>query len=124
MANDERHGWTSGQLSRLRPPLLTCEAVLGEASFVVKRLGGDSGAIPPLVEKGALRVEFSLQDQAGYVSALMRRYARVPMSLADACLVRMTELLDDAVLLTFDSDFRIYRKHTRKVIPLLAPEGV
>jgi hypothetical protein len=46
------------------------------------------------------------------------------MSLTDACLVRMTELIDDAVVLTFDSDFRVYRKQGRKVIPLLAPDGV
>ena len=104
--------------------MLTCEPALGEAAFIVKRLGGDSSAVPALVEKGVLRIAFSVQDQAAYLAALMRRYAQVPMSLTDACLVRMTELLDDAVLVTFDSDFRIYRRHTRKVIPLLAPEGL
>lgn len=102
--------------------MLTCEPALGEAAFVVKRLGGDAGALPALVEKGVLRIAFSVQDQAVYLAALMRRYAQVPMSLTDACLVRMTELIDDAVLVTFDSDFHIYRKHGRKVIPLLAPE--
>jgi len=124
IANDERHAWTSEQLSRLRPPLLTCEPALGEAAFIVTRLGGDSSAVPALVEKGVLRIAFSVQDQAACLAVLMRRYAQVPMSLTDACLVRMTELLDDAVLVTFDSDFRIYRRHTRKVIPLLAPEGL
>lgn len=124
MANDEHHSWTSEQLSRLRPPMLTCEPALSEAAFIVRRLGGDPGAVPALVEKGVLRIEFSVQEQAAYVAALMRRYARVPMSLTDACLVRMAELLADAVVLTFDSDFRIYRRHNRKVIPLLAPEGV
>ncbi len=53
----------------------------------------------------------------------MRRYAEVPMSLADACLVRMAELIDDAAVMTFDADFRIYRRRGRQVIPLLAPEG-
>jgi len=124
MANDERHAWTSEQLSRLRPPMLTCEPALSEAAFIVRRLGGDPSAVPALVEKGVLRVAFSVQEQAAYLAALMRRYAQVPMSLTDACLVRMAELLDDAVVVTFDSDFRIYRKHGRKVIPLLAPEGV
>ena len=104
--------------------MLTCEPALSEAAFVVGRLGGDPTAVPALVEKGVLRIEFSVQEQAPYLVALMRRYAQVPMSLTDACLVRMAELLDDALVLTFDSDFRIYRKHSRKVIPLLAPEGV
>ena len=65
-----------------------------------------------------------MQEHAAQLAALMRRYAEVPMSLADACLVRMIELLDDGVLMTFDSDFRIYRKHNRRLIPLLAPESV
>lgn len=104
--------------------MLTCEPALSEASFIVKRLGGDPSALPELVDKGVLRVAFSIQEQAGYLAALMQRYTKVPMSLTDACLVRMVELLDDAVLMTFDSDFRIYRKHSRKLIPLLAPEGV
>lgn len=124
IANDEHHAWTSEQLSRLRPPMLTCEPALSEAAFIVRRLGGDPGAVPALVEKGVLRVGFSVQEQAAYLAALMRRYAQVPMSLTDACLVRMAELLDDAIVVTFDSDFRIYRRHGRKVIPLLAPEGV
>lgn len=51
----------------------------------------------------------------------MRRYADVPMSLADACLVRMSELSDDASVLTLDSDFRIYRRLGRQAIPLLTP---
>lgn len=114
----------SEQLGRLRPPLLTCEPALSEAAFIVKRLGGNPSSVPTLVEKGVLRIAFSVQEQAARLSALMRRYAQVPMSLTDACVVRMTELLDNAVVLTFDSDFRIYRRHVRKIIPLLAPEDL
>ena len=124
VADDARHAWTNEQLSRLRPPLLTCEAALAEAAFIVKRLGGSPSTVPALVDKGVLRVAFSMQEHAAQLAALMRRYAEAPMSLADACLVRMIELLDDAVLMTFDSDFRIYRKHNRRLIPLLAPESV
>jgi predicted nucleic acid-binding protein len=124
IASDERHAWTRGQLSRLRPPLLTCEPALSEAAFIVKRLGGDPSTVPALVGKGVLGIAFSVQEQAAHLAALMQRYAQVPMSLTDACLVRMTELMDDAMVLTFDSDFRIYRRHSRKVIPLLAPQDV
>ena len=52
----------------------------------------------------------------------MQKYADVPMSLADACLVRMTEILPDPVLLTTDTDFRIYRRHGRKTIPCVLPD--
>ena len=55
---------------------------------------------------------------------LLRRYRNVPMSLADACLVRLSELYGDCAVLTLDSDFRIYRRHGRQVIPVLAPPKV
>ena len=55
------------------------------------------------------------------VLRLMGKYADMPMSLADACLVRMTETFSDPVLLTTDSDFRIYRRHSRQVIPCVMP---
>jgi predicted nucleic acid-binding protein len=121
---DEHHTWTSEQWSRLKPPMLTCESVLSEAGFILKRLGGDPSAVPALVEKGVLKVGFSVQDQAAYLRVLMKRYGEVPMSLADACLVRMTELFDDVAVMTFDSDFRIYRRSGRTMIPLIAPEDV
>lgn len=121
---DAHHTWASEQWSRLKPPLLTCEPVLSEAAFILKRFGGDAGAVPALVEKGVLRIAFSVQDQAAYLRVLMERYSEVPMSLADACLVRMTELLDDVAVMTFDSDFRIYRRSGRKMIPLIAPAAV
>ena len=58
---------------------------------------------------------------AAEVASLMIRYANVPMSLADACLVRMSELYPNSAVLTADSDFNIYRRHTRQIIPVLMP---
>ena len=54
----------------------------------------------------------------------MLRYDDVPMSLADGCLVRLSEIDRDARVLTLDSDFRIYRRHRHQVIPLIIPESV
>lgn len=51
----------------------------------------------------------------------MTKYADVPMSFADACLVRMTEVMPDPTLLTTDADFRIYRRHERKAVPCIMP---
>jgi predicted nucleic acid-binding protein len=65
-----------------------------------------------------------MQQQAAYLRTLMERYEDVPMSLADACMVRMTELFDNAAVMTFDADFRIYRRSGRKIIPLVAPEEI
>lgn len=124
VAGDAFHSWAKQQFATLRPPLVTCEPVLAEVAFILGRVGGDPQATLELVEKGVLRVALSIQDQAGPLRALMRRYRNIPMSLADACLVRLTELVDDAAILTLDADFRVYRRHRRLVIPLIAPDGV
>jgi len=52
---------------------------------------------------------------------LFERCDNVPALLADPCLVRMSELYDPCRVVTLDSDFHLYRRHGRKVIPVLTP---
>jgi hypothetical protein len=53
---------------------------------------------------------------------VMQKYADLPMSFADACLVRMSEVLPDPIVLTTDTDVRIYRRHSRQTVPAVMPE--
>ena len=53
----------------------------------------------------------------------LNKYKNIPMSLANACLVRMCEQIADSTICTLDSDFKIYRKEKRKVIPVIIPEN-
>jgi predicted nucleic acid-binding protein len=116
---DSHRTWAAAQAAQYRPPWHCCEAVLSEAFHL---LGVPSTpALSALLQRRSLVLSFSLADHREPVLALMHRYAEVPMSLADACLVRMTELLTDPVLLTTDADFRIYRRHGRQVIPSVLP---
>src|SRR5207244_1841703 len=117
------HSWVIEQWQRLDPPLLTCESVLSETAFLLHRDGFDSSALIKMVEVGFLKIGLTLQPHLADIHALMRRYRNVPMSLADACLVRLSEINPSAVLLTLDSDFHVYRKHGNKVIPLLCPKA-
>ncbi len=119
---DRYHGWVKKQLERIDPPLDTCEAVLSEAAFLLRHLPGGSQALVELVLKGLVVVSFSFNAEARPIQQLLMRYANVPMALADACLVRLTEVHQECVLLTLDSDFQIYRRHGRSVIPVLSPE--
>lgn len=73
------------------------------------------------IQTGAAQLAFNLADEFEVVRSLMARYANVPMSLADACLVRMSELYDDSLVLTTDSDFTVYRRHRNQTIPTLMP---
>jgi predicted nucleic acid-binding protein len=115
------HQWAVEQWKRLRPPLLTCEPVLTEAAFLLKREGRDADALFALLDRGVIRIAFAVQEEQSDLRALMHRYRNRPMSLADACLVRLSEIHTGAVVLTLDSDFRIYRRHGNKVIPVRMP---
>jgi predicted nucleic acid-binding protein len=116
---DGHHHWAASRAPRLSPPWRTCEAALSEAFHLLGAAGGN--ALGDLLRRGAVAPAFDLGDEIEPVLRLMRKYADVPMSLADACLVRMTETLADPVLLTTDADFRIYRRHSRQVIPVEMP---
>jgi predicted nucleic acid-binding protein len=116
---DAHHRWAAAQAARLPPPWMTCEAVLSEAFYLLGP--GGLGGLASLLHRGALASRYLFADDMDAVLRLMEKYADVPMSFADACLVRMTETLNDPMLLTTDADFRIYRRHGRQVIPCVLP---
>ena len=119
----KHHAWVCEQWKRLHPPLLTCEPVLTEAAFMLKREGRAVDPLFELLERGVLRVGLEIEDQLADLRTLMSRYRDRPMSLADACLVRLAELQPGGAVFTLDGDFRIYRRHGNKVIPVLMPES-
>lgn len=118
----KHHAWTCDQWKLFRPPLLTCEPVLTEAAFLLKREGREADPLFALLERGVIRVALDIQEEWADLRALMHRYRNRPMSLADACLVRLSELHADGRVFTLDSGFRIYRRHGNKVIPTLMPD--
>lgn len=117
---DDHHTWVVDQLRELSPPFLTCEPVLAEVAHLVRRVRHGLARFVDLLMSDLLRVEFDLMVERAAVGRLLRKYADRPMSLADACLVRLAELHDAAVF-TIDTDFGVYRKHGRRAIPLIAP---
>jgi predicted nucleic acid-binding protein len=118
---DQWHAWAKAQMGALPPPLLTCEPVLTEASFLIHRNGGQPAHVLKKVQAGVIEVALQIETEAAALEALMRRYQDTPMSLADACLVRLSELHSDCQVFTLDTDFRLYRRHGRQIIPLLTP---
>ena len=102
--------------------MYTCEPVLTEACYLLANLPDGSQSVLRMLETGALRVTLEVETELTSIKALMTRYKNVPMSLADACMVRLTELNSDGVVLTIDSDFLIYRKHNRHIVPVIIPK--
>jgi uncharacterized protein len=118
---DQHHRWADQMWSRLYEPLWTCEAVLSESIFLLRSGGVSVGPLLELFERGLVRIDFNISSHQPDVWELLRKYSDQPMSLADACLVRMAELNDNCQIFTTDRDFKIYRRKGRSVIPLLAP---
>lgn len=119
--NDRHHAWAVECWGALFDPLWTCEAVLSEAMFLVQSDTGDVEPILRLVERRIVRLDFVMAEQQADVFRLLRKYRDQAMSVADACLVRMAELVDDCQVFTTDRDFLVYRRKGRQVLPLLAP---
>jgi predicted nucleic acid-binding protein len=116
---DTHHQWAVMQVPTHTPPWCTCEAVLSEAFHLLGTRG--TPGLSTLLRRRVLIVAFDLDNNMESVLKLLQKYTDVPMSLADACLVRMTETFADPIVLTTDSDFRIYRRHSRQVVPCVMP---
>lgn len=118
---DRHHAWVREVLDAVEPPIFTCEAVVSEACFLLGRLAGGQDAVLELLASDVVNIDFRMPPEIAAVRGLMRKFANVPMSLADACLVRMTELDTQSVLVTLDGDFRVYRRNRRQIIPTIMP---
>lgn len=120
-ANDLHHAWATATFETMEPPLHTCEAVVSEACFLLRTSKGGPDAMLALLAKGVVVADFRLCAELAALRKLMTKYASVPMSVADACLVRMSELDSELTLVTLDADFGVYRRHGRQVIPVISP---
>jgi predicted nucleic acid-binding protein len=120
-ANEEHHRWAVERFKTLPPQFLTCEAVLAEACFLLEFAPRAIEQIDRFLAHGWMQVCFHFSAERPSVMQLMRRYRNLPMSFADACLVRMAELHPGVPVFTLDGDFRLYRKNRREVIPTIMP---
>ncbi|MEH2191695.1 MAG: PIN domain-containing protein [Nostoc sp.] len=121
---ENSHDWAVNEWKKVEPPFLTCEVVISEACFLLRDFYGGEDTVMSLLDAGLIQIPFCLSDEIKMVRELLKRYQNVPMSLADACLVRMSELILGSCLLTLDSDFRVYRKNKNEMIDLIIADGV
>ena len=119
---DRHHQWVCKSWDRIASPVLVCEPVVTEASYLARRLGpGAQDAILDFCQRGVVELSFRLAEEMSAVARLLNKYRDVPMSLADGCIVRMAEQHPRGVVFTLDSGFAIYRKNKRQRIPILTP---
>jgi predicted nucleic acid-binding protein len=117
---DAHHEWAKNQFGKIEAPLLTCDAVLTEACFLLRKAPNGASNVMKMVEAGVVRPCLHLEKEGAPIRTLMDKFSNVPMSLADACLVRMTEIYHGSSVLTLDSDFSIYRKNGNESIVIFS----
>ena len=119
--SERHHQWVADRIEPLAAPLLVCEPVLTESTCLLARFPKAQDALFSLLQNGALVVAFRLEEHIAALQRLLHKYRDTPMSLADACVVRMAEIHENRAVLTLDSDFTVYRKHGRGPITLMHP---
>jgi predicted nucleic acid-binding protein len=116
---DAHHRWAV-EIFDAQLPFITCEPVLTEACFVAARNRVPPERVLETMARGVIQIGLRLDEELPAIRALMRRYANVPMSLADACLVRLAEMTGLPIC-TLDRDFAIYRTSRRRALNLIMP---
>jgi predicted nucleic acid-binding protein len=119
---ERHHRWVSERVEEIEGPLLVCEPVLAEAMYLLARFPRARDALSELLQNGALSIGFQVEAHVEKLRKLLLKYRDTPMSLADACIVRMAEIHERHAVLTLDSDFFIYRKHGRAPFTLIHPD--
>jgi predicted nucleic acid-binding protein len=115
---DRHHGWAVGLAEQVTEPLVTCDAVLAEASFHLE----DAGVVLAMVQEKLVLPAFDVAANLEQLAWLARKYADRSPDLADLCLIRLSELHPKHRVLTIDEDdFRVYRRNKREAIPLITP---
>ncbi len=115
------HDWATETYHNIRGPLITCELVICETFYLLGHLPIAQEKLLEWINLGSLSIPFVLASEAEPIRVLLNKYRDIPMSLADACLVRMAELYERHYIFTLDSDFTIYRRHGREPLKLICP---
>jgi len=119
--SDADHDWARWQFDQVNCPVWTCEGAIAETSRLLAAAGLPERAAVELISRKIVAIGFDLEPNKDRVMSLMTKYQDTPMDFVDACMVVMSEARKDCRLITIDSDFHIYRRFERQVIPLIMP---
>ena len=117
--SERHHSASVDSVSELIGPLITCEAVIAEACYLLRNIEGAPEAVIENVHAGVFQTPARLVDRAAAIQKLLRKYRDVPMDLADACIVDLADQVGTGRILTLDRDFEVYRWRSRRKFELM-----
>lgn len=110
-------------VERLERPLVTCEAVIAESCYLLRRIPGGPDTVLENVERGVFQIPFQLYRSAAPVRKTTRKYNARAADLADACLIQLADEVGTGDILTLDRDFEWYRWRRTRPFSLLVRLG-
>lgn len=117
-SRDEHHAWAVGLAEQVTTPLITCEAVLTEAAYLLD----DVALVMEVMAVGLVEIQFNLTANQTHLADLAGRFRDQRPDLCDLCVVRLSELFPGHAVLTTDrKDFAVYRRNKRDIIPAVFP---
>jgi predicted nucleic acid-binding protein len=117
---DSHHDRAKRVFAECAPPFRTCEAVVAEACFLMRKVhAAEPAEVAALGKRGVFRIAMDAQDHWPDIEALLKKYKDRPISFADACLITCAEVSDEPRIFTFDSDFTVYKWGRNKRFDLL-----
>ena len=124
MDRSERlHEACAEAVRELEAPLITCEAVIAESCYLLRKLAGAAEAVIENVASEIFQVPLQLSREAAGVKQILRKYRDRQIDLADACLIRLADEFGTADILTLDQDFAVYRWGRNKTFRMLPSRG-
>ena len=118
---DHHHDWAVAVLSSLGEPPMTSESVLTEVCWHLRHSTPAVVRVLEMTSRGDLRVEPIVASEGPQIAAKIAKFGH-EMDLADACLVRLSEIYPLARIITIDREhFSIYRRNRNQLLPLILP---
>jgi predicted nucleic acid-binding protein len=119
--SDAQHEWSTSRMREVSRPLIVCEAVVSEVCFLLADLPRARQQLRLWMQSEFITHVPLSSTLVGRAMLLMERYANVPMSFADACIIALAEQAQQTRIFTLDRDFLIYRRMDNQPLALLAP---
>lgn len=119
--HDQFHSWAKEVAANVVGGFLTCEAVISEAIFMVRKSSKAKAAIIAMIESDWLRVVPVLPEMRVGVIRILEQY-HPQADYADACVVALHEEWGGRVYTTDRRDFLIYRTRAEKMVDAVLPE--
>jgi len=121
--HDLHHDWAKVEAKRCSTGFITCEAVISETIYLLRKSKKAKDAVIAMIESGWMNIVPVLPEMRVGVIRVLETYHPLA-DYADACLVALHEQYGATVYTTDRRDFTVYRTRSGDLVTAIFPEKV